>query len=72
MKITRKQYLKAVECLPQLRKAEETVAAWQAALDSLGPAVDGLEVIEIEGSREAGFSVKARSKTSGPSTPIGS
>lgn len=65
MKITRRQYAKAVDSLPQLRKAEEIITAWDGALASLGSALQGLEVIEIEGDPQSGFAVKARRKESG-------
>ena len=48
MKLTKKQYDKAVEVLPELRKAEETIKAWTDALKALGPVVEHVDVLEIE------------------------
>lgn len=48
MKLTKKSYDKAKADLPKLRKAEETVRQWDEAIASLGQAIAGVDVTEIE------------------------
>lgn len=62
MKITRKQFEKAKDSLPQLQKAQDLVNTWEQAVASMGPSLAGLEVVEIEGDAVQGFAVKAKRK----------
>ncbi len=48
MKVTKKQYEKAVETLPKLREAEGIVKAWTEGLKTIGAAAEHMDVTEID------------------------
>ena len=48
MKVTKKQYEKAIETLPKLREAEGIVKAWTEGLKTIGAAAEHMDVTEID------------------------
>ena len=48
MKVTKKQYEKAIETLPKLREAEGVVKAWTEGLKTIGAAAEHMDVTEID------------------------
>lgn len=47
MKVTKKQFDKAMKDLPKLREAESIVKAWNDGLKAIGPAAEHMDVSEI-------------------------
>lgn len=47
MKVTKKQFEKALAALPKLREADAIVKAWNDGLKAIGPAAEHMDVTEI-------------------------
>ncbi len=47
MKVTRKQYEKAIAALPKLREVEAIVKTWNDAIKAIGPAAEHMDVTEV-------------------------
>lgn len=58
MRITRRQYERAVAVLPKLREAEAIVKTWDDAIKAIGPAAEQMEVTEVDAN--GSFKAKPR------------